>query len=106
MPEVSTAAPSAPSEAAAQTARWTELKPGECLAAPPPTDPAVVTVDVHGTRLKSVVASSACPREGASSARPPLALAVLFALLAGGLVLWRRTAEARRWQGSDWEDDD
>ncbi|MCB0932791.1 MAG: hypothetical protein KDB71_12960 [Mycobacterium sp.] len=46
VPEVSTAAPSAPSEAAAQTARWTELKPGECLAAPPPTDPAVVTVDV------------------------------------------------------------
>lgn len=29
-----------------QTARWTELKPGQCLAAPPPTDPAVVIVDI------------------------------------------------------------
>ncbi|HPD91626.1 MAG: DUF4178 domain-containing protein [Rhodobacter sp.] len=56
-----------------------------------------------GPRLGGLRVSA---REGASSARPPLALAVLFALLAGGLVLWRRTAEARRWQGSDWEDDD
>jgi hypothetical protein len=32
--------------AAAATARWTELKPGQCLAAPPPTDPAVVIVDI------------------------------------------------------------
>ena len=36
-----------------------------------PKPEAVVTVDVHGTRLKSVVASSACPREGATL---PLAL--------------------------------
>lgn len=28
------------------TAKWTELTPGQCLAAPPPTDPAVVTVAV------------------------------------------------------------
>lgn len=28
------------------TTRWVDLKPGQCLAAPPPTDPAIVTVDV------------------------------------------------------------
>lgn len=27
-------------------ARWIDLKPGDCLAEPPPTDPAVVTVTV------------------------------------------------------------
>lgn len=35
-----------PTGSAPATARWTELKPGQCLAAPPPTDPAVVIVDI------------------------------------------------------------
>ena len=45
-------------------------------------------------------------REGASSARPPLVLMVIFIVIAIGLFLWRQSAEARRWAGSDWEDDD
>ena len=28
------------------TTRWTDLRPGQCLVEPPPTDPAVVTVTV------------------------------------------------------------
>lgn len=36
--------PTPTSTAAPRTAKWIELKPGECLADLPPTDPAVVTV--------------------------------------------------------------
>ena len=39
-------APPAPTTAPARDERWTALQPGDCLAEPPPTDPAVVTVTV------------------------------------------------------------
>jgi len=45
-PDAAPATPAQSAGAAAATARWTELKPGQCLAAPPPTDPAVVIVDI------------------------------------------------------------
>lgn len=41
---VPSATPSA--STAPATTKWVDLKPGQCLAAPPPTDPAIVTVDV------------------------------------------------------------
>lgn len=45
-PDAAPSPPSPSSGTAPATARWTELKPGQCLAAPPPTDPAVVIVDI------------------------------------------------------------
>lgn len=36
--------PPAPPTSAARIAKWFELQPGDCLAGPPPTDPAVVDV--------------------------------------------------------------
>lgn len=38
--------PPAPPTSAARIAKWFELQPGDCLAGPPPTDPAVVDVTV------------------------------------------------------------
>lgn len=39
-------APVAPPTSSSHTAKWTDLKPGDCLSEPPPTDPAVVMVTV------------------------------------------------------------
>ncbi len=38
--------PSAPPTQPARIAKWFELQPGDCLAGPPPTDPAVVEVTI------------------------------------------------------------
>lgn len=47
-PSSSTAAasPAAPTTAPARISKWFELQPGDCLAGPPPTDPAVVEVTI------------------------------------------------------------
>lgn len=37
---------SAPAPQSSRIAKWIDLAPGDCLAEPPPTDPAVVTVTV------------------------------------------------------------
>ena len=41
-----TTAPPAPPTVAPRTTKWIDLQPGDCLAAPPPTDPAEVMVTV------------------------------------------------------------
>lgn len=43
---VSASAAPAPPVRAPRTAPWIDLQPGDCLAAPPPTDPAEVTVTI------------------------------------------------------------
>ena len=50
------------------TARWIDLTPGQCLADPPPTDPAVVTVtvvDCAKSHLAEVVARVKVPVDAA-----------------------------------------
>lgn len=45
-PTSSPAAAAPPATAAPKTQTWTALQAGDCLAAPPPSDPAVVTVSI------------------------------------------------------------
>jgi hypothetical protein len=45
-PATATSAIAAPSTPQARTEKWVDLAVGDCLAAPPPTDPSVVTVTI------------------------------------------------------------
>jgi hypothetical protein len=45
-PTTTTAVAAAPTPAQPRSVRWVDLSPGDCLADPPPSDPAVVMVNV------------------------------------------------------------
>lgn len=45
-PQIVVPAPATTQAAARRGVKWIDLQPGDCLAEPPPTDPAVVTVAV------------------------------------------------------------
>ena len=60
----------APTTTPARTETWTALQPGDCLAEPPPTDPAVVqvtVVDCAGPHLAETFARVGIPVDAALS---------------------------------------
>lgn len=67
---ITAALPPAPTTAPARVTKWFALQPGDCLAGPPPTDPAVVevtVVDCATPHLAEVFLRAAIPVNAAVS---------------------------------------
>lgn len=93
--------------------RWTENYTSTTLRFRPETAGTyTLELDVPETGLGEGASGAIPPdirisaRAGLSSAVPPMMLAVIFGLVAGGFLLAAELRRRHRWAGSDWDEED